>query len=84
MPKESAWPEDVRALELLQKVYRGEVKATPQQMRVPIECLSYENPKLSAVQVGFVNAEDFASRLERALNRSERARLIEGRAEPTD
>ena len=71
-------------LELLQKVYRGELKATPQQMRAAIECLSYENPKLSAVQVGYINAEDFASRLERALNRSDRAKLIEARAAPTD
>lgn len=53
-------------------------------MRAAIECLSYENPKLSAVQVGYINAEDFASRLERALNRSDRAKLIEARAAPTD
>jgi hypothetical protein len=36
-------------------------------------------PKLSAVGVGFLNATDFASRLERAVQRSERAMLIEGR-----
>lgn len=53
-------------------------------MRMLIEMLPYIAPKLSAVAVGYVTAEDFSSRLERALNRSERARLIEVRAEPTD
>ena len=61
-------------------VYRGELKASPQQMRAAIESLPYENPKLSAVAVGHLTAQDFYSRLERAINRSERARLIDGRA----
>jgi hypothetical protein len=33
---------------------------------------------------GYLSGDDFASRLERALQRSERAKLIEARAEPTD
>ena len=44
-----------------------------------IEALPFEHPKLSAMAVN-----DFASRLERALQRSERAKLIEARSEPTD
>jgi hypothetical protein len=61
-------------------VYRGELKASLQQMRAAIESLPYEQPKLSAISVGYLNATDFASRLERAVDRSDRARLIEGRA----
>ena len=57
-------------LRLLQMVYRGEVKASPQHMRAAIESLPYEQPKLSAISVGYLDATDFASRLERAINRS--------------
>jgi hypothetical protein len=49
-------------------------------MRAAIEALQFENPKLSSVGVGYIDAQDFASRLERAINRSEQARLIEGGA----
>jgi len=64
-------------------VYRGEAKASPQQMRAAIEALPYEQPKLSAVAVGYLTANDFASRLDRAIDRSDRAKLIEARAVPT-
>jgi hypothetical protein len=54
----------VRALELLQKVYRGEYKATPQQMRAAIESLPYETPKLMAVAHFSGN---FAEQLDKAI-----------------
>jgi hypothetical protein len=82
--QQPALPENIRALELLQMTYRGEVKPTSQQMRAAIESLPYEQPKLSAVALGYMTGEDFASRLEQAINRSDRAKLIEARAEPTD
>ena len=71
-------PKDIDALRLLQMVYRGEAKASPQQMRAAIEALPYEQPKLSAVALGYLNANDFASRLDRAIDRSDRAKIIEG------
>src|SRR5262249_3293523 len=46
-----------------------------------------EFPKLSTVAVGYLTAEDFASRLDRAIERSNSARepkLIEARAIETD
>jgi hypothetical protein len=82
--QEPTLPKHTRALELLQMVYRGEFNATPQQMRAAIEALPFEEPKLSSVAVGHLNAEDFYSRLDRAVERSERARLIEGRAVQVD
>jgi acyl-CoA reductase-like NAD-dependent aldehyde dehydrogenase len=78
-PEQPTLPKDITAHELLQMVHRGEYKPTAAQMRAATESLPYENPKLSAVAVGHLTGEDFYSRLERALQRSERARLIEGR-----
>ena len=77
-PQEPPLPQDIDALRLLQMVYRGEVKESSQQMRAAIESLPFEHPKLTAVGVGYLDGTAFASRLERALMRSERARLIEG------
>ena len=53
-------------------------------MRAAIEALPYEQPKRSAVAVGYLTANDFASRLDRAIDRSDRAKLIEARAVPTE
>jgi hypothetical protein len=74
-------PDDVPSLELADQVVRGKVKLSSQQMRMLIEMLPFVAPKLSAV--GFVrDADTFASRLERCINRSEKVkrepmRLIE-------
>ncbi len=74
-----ALPKDIGAHQLLQMVYRGEVKLTTQQLQAAKECLPYETPKLSAVSVGHMSGDDFASRLDLAIQRSERAKLIEAR-----
>jgi hypothetical protein len=66
-------PKEIDALRLLQMVYRGEIQASPQQIRAAIECLAFESPKLSAVGVGYTNNDTFSARLERAILRSERA-----------
>jgi hypothetical protein len=76
----SVIPKGVTAPELADMVMRGEVKLSPQQMRAMVELLPFHAPKLASVAVGYIDAQDFASRLERAINRSERAMLIEGRA----
>ena len=82
-PEQPTLPKHTRALELLQMVYRGEFKASPQQLRAAIESLPYENPKLTAVAVGHLTGEDFYNRLERAINRTN-VKLIEGRAVQVD
>ncbi len=73
-------PDDIPLPELAEQVVRGKVKLTPAQMRMLIELLPFYMPKLSSVGVGFLNANDFATRLERAVQRSDRAKLIEGHA----
>ena len=63
-------PEGTTAKQALEMVYRGEIVLSPQQMRAAIECLQFENPKVSAVAVTTMNGQDFASALERAIERS--------------
>jgi hypothetical protein len=69
------------SLEFLQAVYLNEQLPLSVRMRAAIEAAPYEHPKLSAVGVGYINNETFASRLDRAIIRSERVMLIEDRAE---
>ena len=57
----------------------GKVKLSPSQLRMLIELLPFHLPKLSAVAVGRLTGEDFATRLDRAVEASNRAKLIEGR-----
>jgi hypothetical protein len=42
-----------------------------------IELLPFHAPKLSTVAVGYMSGDDFAARLDRAIARSDRAKLIE-------
>ena len=67
------------ALGLLQAVYR-DVEPLSVRMRAAIESLPYENPRMSAVAVGCLTNDTFAERLDRAIDRSDRAKLIDGSA----
>ena len=49
-------------------------------MRMLIELLPYYAPKLTAIAVGTLNGQDFYTRLDRAVERSERAKVIEAKA----
>jgi hypothetical protein len=73
-------PDNVPLQELAEQVVRGKVKLTPPQLRMLIELLPFHLPKLSAVGVGYMTNNTFAERLDRAIDRSERAKLIAGRA----
>ena len=71
-----ALPKDIRALQLLQMAYRGEIELTSQQFRAAKEALPFEEPKLSAMAVGSMNGQDFATLLERAIRASDKAREV--------
>jgi len=69
------------SLEFLQAVYLNETLPLPTtRLRAAIEAAPYEHPRMSAVAVGYLTANDFAARLDRAVDASNRAKLIEGHA----
>ena len=79
-PEAEPIPDDISIPELAEQVARGKRKLSAQQMRMLVELLPYYSPKLTAVAVGHLTSQDFYSRLDRAVERSDRARLIDGRA----
>lgn len=72
-------PARVTPLEFLEAVYDNDELPLSVRMRAAIEAAPYVHPKFTAV--GYMREMDtFAVRLERAIERSNGARLIEGRA----
>jgi hypothetical protein len=69
------------SLRFLQRVYRSVRQPMSRRMRAAIEAPPFERPKLSAVATAAMNGGDFASMLERAIERSGKTRLIEGTCE---
>jgi hypothetical protein len=69
-------PDNVPLPELAEQVVRGKVKLSPPQLRMLIQLLPFHLPKLSAVGVGFMTNDTFPERLERAINRTEKAKTF--------
>jgi hypothetical protein len=62
--------DDLKALAYLQSIYRNPMEATTTRMRAAIECLPFENPKLSATAIATLDGNSFAEALERCIARS--------------
>jgi hypothetical protein len=67
--------EEVTPLEFLEAVYLNEKLPLTVRMRAAIEAAPYKHHKLSAAQVMHYDGKDFASRLERAIERSSQVYL---------
>ena len=70
-------PRGIKAKDFLGMVMRGEIQATPQQIRAAENLLAIEEPKVQAVVHGKVEGKDFYTRLDKAVNASEKAKVIE-------
>ena len=77
-------PETGNSLEYLQRIYRDPTQPIAVRMRAAIEALPFESPRMSAVSVGYYDGNTFAQRLDRAIEASEKAKLIEGRVIESD
>jgi hypothetical protein len=58
------------SLDFLRKVYRSVKQPMSRRMRAAIEALQHEHPRLSAMATTNMTGQDFASALERAIQRS--------------
>jgi hypothetical protein len=65
-------PEGETSLQLLQTVYRDRKQPLNVRVRCAVEALAHEYPRVSAVAVSHMNGHDFASALERAIERSKK------------
>ena len=63
-------PEGCTARQFLGMVMRGEIDPPPKQINAAKVLIEYEEAKLSAVAMGHFDGTDFASMLERAIERS--------------
>jgi hypothetical protein len=71
----AALPQDHKALELGQAIYRSSALPWEMRWRVAKECLKYETPTLGVVAQ--VDGTDFAALLDQRLKRMEEMKLIE-------
>jgi len=68
------------SLDFLQRVYRSVKQPMSRRLRAAIEALPHEHPRLGAVAIGSMDGKDFATMLDKAIERSGKAKLIEARA----
>jgi hypothetical protein len=71
--------EPKKAAAYLQSIYRNPREETSKRIRAATEALPHESPRMSAVSVGYYDGNTFAERLDRAIDASNRAKVIEGR-----
>jgi hypothetical protein len=75
------------SLDFLRKVYRSARQPMSRRMRAAIEALQHEHPRLQATATTNISGRDFASVLERAIQRSlaeKPIKLIEAQAIESD
>jgi hypothetical protein len=70
LSEEASLPAGCTARQFLQLVMRGEIDPPPKQINAAKVLIEYEEAKLTAVAMGHFDKSDFASMLDRAIERS--------------
>ena len=70
---------DETSLHFFQRVYRSTRQPMARRMSAAREAIPHEHPRMTAVSVGYYDGNTFAERLDRAIDASNRAKVIEGR-----
>ena len=65
------------SLSFLQKIYRSPAQPMSRRLRAAMAALPHEHPKLGAIATLSINGDDFASRLDRAIERSSMVNAID-------
>jgi hypothetical protein len=74
---------EITPVDFLEAVYLNPNLPLNVRMRAAIEAAPYKHPKLSATAVGHFEGKDFATQLDRAIERSRQAPpLLNGPVEP--
>src|SRR5262249_29772909 len=74
---------EISALGYLQSIYRDPLQPAVVRMRAATIAIAYESPRL-AVTAYLSNADDFAARLDRAIEQSRSPKIIDHRPEGND
>jgi vacuolar-type H+-ATPase subunit F/Vma7 len=69
-------PAGETSLQLLQTVYRDRKQPLNVRVRCAVEALAHEYPRVSAVAVTSMSGQDFATALERAIERSRSPHVV--------
>src|SRR5690349_6671065 len=64
------------SLDFLQAIYRSVKQPMSRRLRAAIEALPHEHPRLGAIATTSMHGQDFASLLERAIERSSKEREL--------
>jgi hypothetical protein len=65
------------SLSFLQKIYRSPAQPMSRRLRAAMAALPHEHPKLGAIATLSINGDDFASQLDRAIERSSMVNAID-------
>jgi hypothetical protein len=77
-------PEGETSLQLLQTVYKDRKQPLNIRVRCAVEALAHEYPRVSAVAVSHMDGQDFATALERAIERSKKPTPTMIEAQPVE